>query len=673
MVWLTLLISGCAALGEGRGQTTLDLQLAGMAEVAGSRGYVFGHGTGASRSEARQAAQEELAQMLLAQVRSEVQSLERELHTPEGEHGVRLVRRELSVTTLSFAEVELEGALVDSERHASDGWYVRLRLAEAELHELRARARRHAPLLARLEAVAATPDELPGRRLRAALLGLATAHELQLEHAAVYQPGHGRTSFGAFFETEALQSAERLQAVPVVEGEGLRLVVIDRVTYSPQPNVTIRAAGQELTTDAAGYTPWIHFSTVPEPVEVVFLGYPLQAGGWRHPSPALLPADSFSRYTLVDTAQARLYVHTTPPGKLVRVGDVESVTPAVFTVDGGRAHGVSLPRQAGVQEAEHRIWVPAGAPSAYLSLLADPRRMGQVRLRAACPARLEVTGRDFQQLTEAGEFDGSLEAGRYSVRVLHPRGTDYQEVTDTLLVSAGGEVQRQYRPLRYREPRQWGLRLSLTGLRFGGEPGTDYALPWLYGEEIRYGELLDETAGVGLEYGANLDAMFSGQLYLNWARLTVQGAFGARQHQIGLEQLHRPSTTDLKLDVRHVSLGVGFWRPLFGDWVIGSITVNHAVESARWNSEAPVILQRRPDGPWEPLPSGEADNEYSYLELNTRLDLSWLLGPGYAFTVAVATPFEAMQPYLMVGIGFAFVDRRYRHAASAQARAGVHY
>lgn len=672
-VVLMLLVSGCGTLGGDNRPSTLDLQLAGIEAVAGSRGHVFGHGTGPTRTEARQAALAELAQMLLAQVRSEVQSLERELQTEENGRAVRQLTRELSVATISFAEVELEGALVDSERHGADGWYVRLRLAEAGLHELRARARRTAPVLARLEAVAATPEELPGRRLRLALRGLAATHELQLEHAPVYQPGLGRTSFGAFFETAALQSAERLRVLPVVEGEGLRFVVIDSITFSPQPNVTLEAAGQELSTDRDGYTPWVSFAAVPEPVVIKLLGYPLQSGAWHHPAPALLPSDSFSRYSLVQSRQAKLYVHSVPPGAVVRVGSVETVTPALFTVTSGRPHVVTMLPQDGLHGADHRLNVPAGAPAAYLSVWPDQRRLGRVQLRTdGRQARIEVTGVDYHARADGSEFDALLEVGRYSVRVSHRDGDRYETIVDTLSVLEGSELQRQYRAPRYRQPYRSGMRLGLAGLRVGGQPRPDYRLPWFNGEQIRYEQLASQAVATDAnEDPLSLDLLLVGQRYFNRGNLTVQGALGQRVHRLELEQAHRPETTELALHARHLSLGVGFW--VGGDRAIASLTANRAWESVGWASRPNRHLQRDWGGAWEKLPADSLTSSYSFLELNTQLRLRSAFGDRYGLSLSLVAPAATLRPYLMIGFGFGLVERRYRYGPQVEARQGVHF
>ncbi|MFW6278087.1 MAG: hypothetical protein ACOC1T_01615 [Halorhodospira sp.] len=364
-------VGGCGLLGE-RYPDAETLRAQGRAEA--QSGYAYGHGTGERPEAARQSALYELAGEVVTAVRGEQQEVFRSLER-RGEVGSREVEQatelELTSTVASLTQVALEGASVEAEQRTDQGWYVRVRLPQSRMDELRARARRHAPAIAQFELTEAVPETEPGRLFARAAQGGETVARLGLGEERVYSPRFGEMTFAAYFEHAARRAVERLQLIPVVSGRRIRFVAVDRESLRPQPHLRLRIDGLTHITDDSGWTGERSVRGLREQLPVEVLGTAQR----RFDRDPMLCCVLTPRGQVHDGRdRAVLYIHSRPPEAVVRVNGQVYRTPARIPVDAGREHYLRFPETSSYRGRSMGVYVDAQAPAAYRSVRLSERR-----------------------------------------------------------------------------------------------------------------------------------------------------------------------------------------------------------------------------------------------------------------------------------------------------------
>ncbi|RFA30786.1 hypothetical protein CAI21_04580 [Alkalilimnicola ehrlichii] len=668
---LAFLLPGCAMLSD-RGVSLAELEAAGADAVRYDRSFAYGHGTGDTREAAHQAAREQLAGELLTQVRSEMRTLERELQVEESGETRRQYQREFSSSSIAAVNVELEGIQVDEEQRGQGGWYVRLRVPNDMMDELRRRARRNAPALARVEATEAAADTAPGRQLRSALRGLAVVYDRNLADAGVFA-GDRRTTFEAFFLDAITDGVDRIRVLPLVQGERVRFLAIERNTFTPQPGLMLGIGGQELETNSEGVTGWVAINDLPARIDISVLGYSQKNASdeWHHPNAALLRSDSIDRDSLTESRRAQVFVHTEPAGAVVVLNEHEVLSPGVIALSSGARYRVIAQHGADYDRREEVISIPQGAPYAFVSLELRERRFGFIDVNATgrqSEVRVRSLARDDEYRPESNRFARELDVGRYEIRVSRGDDEDYEQILDHVTLLEGMEFQRAYSAPRYREPFHHGWRFAINVGRFGGEPESDYRLPWADGERIAYTDLEARTGASDVDFNGNNVLLTVHRLFDRF-NFTLQGKVGAANHEITLTQNGRG--TDFKLDSWYASAGAGFWYSFGNDRLISALTYNQGLEHTSWDTDTTVRF-RDAQGNWQSLSSSSVSNRYGYIELSNHLDLSPVL-ENFGLTFSAVVPSEKFEPYVHIGIGWAFMTRGHRHPATVRAREGTHY
>ncbi|ABM62815.1 hypothetical protein Hhal_2051 [Halorhodospira halophila SL1] len=642
---------GCALLGE-RYPDAAELREQGRAEA--ESGYTYGHGTGETPEEARQSALYEIAGEVVTAVRGEQREVFRSLQRRgevDGGEVERATEVELTATVASVSHVALEGARVVAEQRVAGGWYVRVRLSDQRMAQLRAQARRNAPAMAQFELTEAVPEDRPGQRFARAARGLQTVTRTGVGDQRLYSHRLGETTFAAYFEETARQAAAQLQVIPVVADDEVRFVAVDRHSLRPQPNLKLRIGGMTLLTDDGGWTAGRSLRGLGDEVRVEVLGAPDQ--------PARLPAHlcclvSPRRDDGAGVERAALYLHTEPSGAVVRVDGRDYVTPARVPVRPGERYRVRV-----LETAEHRgdtatVRVDEQTPAAYFSVRLTERQYGHLDLRAdGRHSLIRLVRHDHQ---EAGAIRRPAEAGAYTVRITRD-DPDYQDIVDELVLRPDERIQRQYTEPRYRRPYHYGWRWGVTLGVLGGEPGDGYRVPGSDGN-VAYG---DRPDGVGeltrLERDGELNAQLGGQAQYFADRLpvTFAGGLGLRSVSYEAEGV-TGEREDVDLDTLQLTLGAGLWRPLGGEGV-GWLTANQAWERSRWDDDDAVNLS---------LPGGRSSNRYPFLELGGQ----W--GP-WLVAARVAGGDGGLRPVLLVGFGGTAMERGYELPPEVEARPGSHF
>ncbi|MFO8155091.1 MAG: hypothetical protein ACQERR_07660 [Pseudomonadota bacterium] len=685
-----LTLTGCAALPFGERITTSDLEQRGREDARSVNGFAFGHGVGDTPGEARQMAAEELARQLLTHVRSEVRITERELQREEEREHVSSLERELESSAAAMANAALEGVETDLEMEAEDGWYVRLRIDQRRMEELRQRARRQAPALAQFELTTQYGDDRPGLRLRAALRGLAVVERTGVRDEQVYHPATGATTFGSYFQQVVVDSVEALRVVPLVDDDRVRFAVVHAETLAPQPGLAIEVGTIPLRTGRDGLTDSLPRADLSESAAVHAVGYSERLGDgaegerWAHPGRSLLYVTNIDPADWEDSGTAEVLVHTEPTGVLASLGDDERMTPARFRVPTDRTVRLVIPVTDEHRGHSETIDIPDGTPYAYTSVSLAERHFGQLRLEAeGRGSRIRVEGRNGEWQTTDNRFSEVVDAGRYDITIFREENGDYQRINDQVTVLEDQTLERDYVAPRYREPYTRGSRFTFSLLRFGGEPLSGYTLPWAFGDDLDYEEFADDYGAS--EDGLNIDLMGQGQRFTDTLNIAFQGEFGLRNRSftIGREDpgdtgerdiLTGTDEGDLSLSGFHMALGAGFWRTV-GDGAAW-LTLNQALETMSWSEDSQVDVCRGSDysgsalfgacdGELDTLTSGSVSNSYRFVELGLAMGGGW--------NMALRVPEALNAAHLMVGFGGVFIDSGYAHPAATNAARGRHY
>lgn len=684
-------LAGCAALPFGERITTSDLEERGREDTRGVSGFVFGHGVADDPADARQMAAEELAQQLLTHVRSEVRISERELQQEESRDRVSSLERELESSAAAMANAALEGVETDLEMEADDGWYVRLRIAEHRMEELRQRARRQAPALAQFELTTQYGDERPGVRLRAALRGLAVVERTGVGDDRVYHPTTGATTFSSYFQQVVLESVEALRVVPLVEEEQVRFAVVHAETLAPQPGLAIEVGERALRTNRGGITDSLSRDDLDEAVAVHAVGYAEELGdgaegeAWAHPGRSLLYVTNFDPNDwAADTTE--VLVHTAPTGVLARMDGDERVTPARFRAEAGTTARLVIPVTDDHRGHQASLDIPDGAPFVYTSVSLDERHFGKLRLEAeGRHSRIRVEGRHGEWETSDNRFREVVDVGRYDITIFREDDGDYQRIDDQVTVLEDQQLDRDYVAPRYREPYTRGSRFTFSLLRFGGEPLGGYTLPWAFGDDIDYDDFSDDYGAS--EDGLNFDMMGQGQRFTDTLNIALQGEFGLRSRSFDIgttdpdqgsnqerDILVNTDDGELSLSGFQLALGAGLWRT-FGNGV-GWLTANQAFESMSWSDDSQVEVCRGTEysggfitgnceGETDTLSSSSVSNSYTFAEIGITSGGGW--------TASLRVPADLTAAHLMIGFGGLAIDSGYAHPASVDAARGRHY
>ncbi len=637
------LLGGCALLPEDSVSVD-ELEQVGRAEAERDARAGYGHGTGPSAASAHEAARAELAQLLSSRVLARFRA-------ETGQHPDDATLRLIGTSHL-MARATLTDVQPDRRQRADDGWYVRLRLPPERMDLLRDEVNRQAPALFWFARVNNTAADQPGQRLKRALNGLAAAHAHDVADDPLYHNGRMLT-FAAFFEQQLEASIEGLDVIPLVEGDRVRFLALDRTSLAPQPALALEIGGEEMVTDGDGRTHSRPLADLPRRLPLTLLGdsdtvADLAAMGVR---PAVL-REPFALDTREwgSAVTTQVLVHTRPAGALAELDEEASTTPGHFRRPNEALPLLRLTAPAGYRDRLMPLQLAPGAPFHYTSVPLMEQREGDVRLRAdGHRTRLRLEGEGLLRETRGPVLNTRVPEGEYTVTVFHADGGDHQQVTDTITVVADTVTERHYRAPRERAAYYHGRRLALQLVSFAGDPGPDYRLPW--GEEgHRNVEAIEDEYELEMD-DFHLDLTLQGQALLDRFNTLLQGEVGLRSRQFTATDAEGESA-DWRLLGHHIAYGAGFWLPLGNS--IATLSANQHHELVSWSGG-----NRPPD-----TGSQSASNAWRFTELS-------LITPvNVSLSVRVT---EGTDPHYLIGFGIGRMQRGFEHPARVRARAGNHY
>ena len=641
-----ILLAGCAGFPT-QPISVSELEQLGRAEARQDRRSGYGHGTGETYEAAFLEARAELTQQLSSRVLHQFRA--DALHALDDEL-LRLVGTTNTLARSTLARVE-----PDRVQRAGDGWYVRIRLPAERFSLLQDEATRQAPALFWYGRVFNTPSERPGLRLKHALSGLNVAHARRIADDTLYHEGEILT-FAGFFEQQIDASVSAMRLIPLVEGDRVRLLAIDRESLTPQPNLALRVLHRPLETDAHGRSPAIPLADLPGQLPLSIVGdhatlAELESQGRRIFSRALLHTPDLDTRDWGSATTTRVLVHTVPPRGLAEVDRASTTTPGELIHPADSEAVLRLTAPEGYRDRLLTLALPAGAPFHHVSVPLMEQRYGDVNLSVeGRHGRLRLEGDDARRETLGPLLRTRVPAGEYRVTAFHTDGGRYQRVHDTLTVEADGEVRRDYHAPRDREPYYHGRRVALQLISLAGEPGPDYRLPW--GDEGRR-TVDDVEAEFSLDHEAiHFDLTFQGQVLFDRFNLLAQGEFGQRTRQYEATN-DAGESEQWRLIGHHLAAGAGFWIPLGGS--IATITANQHTELVSWS------------GSQRPAETGghAVGNQWRYAELSLITPVN--------VTISVRVPENGIAPHYLIGFGFGQMRRGFELPAEVQAEAVRHY
>lgn len=678
-----LFVTGCVLTPQKEEQSTFQIT-----ESQSDR-YAYGHGFGQSREAALRAARDELAEMILVNVRTETRQDLRA--TAEQE-----VTREFASSSFSWSNVSLENTRVDFEQrlqvNTATEYYVRLRIDRPTLERLTQLAREKAPALNAVYQIEKLPLTQPAQRLAGVIQGDNIAsRDKVFKHDFLTSHGSSAT-FETYFKEVTEASVRALTAIPILQAgskgrskdhsQEIAFVLLHTETATPQRNAQLYVrstrgpnAGKEyeLTTNSQGTTRYLSRAELGEQFTVSMKVAERVVSG-----SAMEQFREIARYSYANITQANettVFFYLNPGEANLRINNESLGAPVRHSLKPGASYQLQV-RAERYRERSDQLVIPSGAAYAFYAVELEARQYGHLNLAVRGRGNTLQVRRDLQewQLAHGGTFEQEYaEAGSYVARVGRAQGQsfdeNYQIIQDLFELEHEQTYSRVYPAPLYREPYKHGWGVSLYMLRGGGEPTAAYRVPYLYSSSDgagmtgtgHYGQFKRDAGQYdNFHLGSAEDFLLNVQRYFDTFNFTVQGSAGIRKHTF-----YRPSNAsgfsheDLELNSLTGSVGAGFWHSFYSGMVLASVTVNQAYEYAKWNHDSDVYLQL-PNNEWALLPStGGKANRYLFGEANALFSL----GEGFGFSVSVSVPFETRQPLIQLGVSYSFFESGYRKPA----------
>ncbi|RUO37107.1 hypothetical protein CWE15_11605 [Aliidiomarina taiwanensis] len=647
--------------------------------------YAYGHGFGATRAEALQAARDELAEMILVNVRTETRQDLRETANQE-------ITQEFATSSFSWSNVSLENTRIDFEqrlpgkRGMARDYYVRMRVERTQLDRLIQLARQKAPTLNAVYAIEKIPLTQPAQRLAGVIQGDSIATRDQVAEQDFLTAHGSSATFETYFAEVTEASVQALTAVPVLvpAGKGrtpqLAFAYLHEATATPQAHAELFVrslrgpqAGREyaLTTDSQGITQSLTRGQLGDEFSVL-----VKVKDRRIDGAHLERHRQLARYTYAEVTQAhetQVFFYLNPEEANLRINNESLGAPVRHPLRPGQSYRVQV-RAERHREHQGQLVIPAGAAYAFYAAALEPRQYGQLDLSVAGRGNALHLRRDLTDwhIASDGRVQQELaEAGSYVAKIGKAQGQgfdeNYQIIQDLFELEHEQTYKQVYPAPAYREPYRYGWGVSLNMLRGGGEPSGAYRVPYLHQTESgwsntgHYGQLKEDLAQHGaIHLGSAEDFVVNVQRYFDALHFSLQGSAGLRK-----TKLARPfhvsgySTEPLELNSLVASVGAGFWHSFYSGMVLTSVTVNQAYEYARWNHGSDLTVQL-PNNNWAILPSeGGKANRYLYAEANALLSL----GEGLGLSVSVILPAETREPLIQFGVSFSFFESGFKKPA----------
>ncbi len=671
-----LLLAGCSLLPEKK-QRSESFQITELQ----SDQYAYGHGFGDSREYALRAARDELAEMILVNVRTETRQDLRQTSEQE-------VTREFASSSFSWSNVSLENTRVDFEQRlrqegANKGqfeYYVRLRIDRTTLHRLTELARQKAPALNAVYQIEKLPLTEPAQRLAGVVQGDHIASRDQVYKQDFLTSNGSSASFETYFKEVTEASIRALKAIPILSqnGKEIAIVLLHNDTATPQRNAQLYVRAHsgreyELSTNSQGTTRFLSRQELGESFTVV-----MKVGDRVIDGAHMEQFREINRYNLANITQANettVFFHLTPSEANLRLNNTSLGAPVRHVLKPGASYPLQV-RAERHREQSETLTIPAGAAYAFYTVALAARQYGNLNLAVQGRGNTLQLRRDLNewQIPGGAAYQQEYaEAGSYVVRVGRAAGQgfdpNYQIVQDLFELEHQQTYSQVYPAPRYRQPYRHGWGISLYIIRGGGEPNAQYRVPYTFspghanaGQSTgHYGQFKrDAGQGNNLHLGSAEDFMLNMQRYFDPFHFTLQGSVGLRNHKFALpSNSSGVSLDELELNSLTGSIGAGFWQDFYSGMVLTSVTLNQAYEYAKWNHDSDITLQLA-NNQFAVLPStGGKSNKYLFGEANALFSL----GEGFGFSVSVIVPFETRKPLVQLGVSFNFFESGYRKPA----------
>ncbi|RTE86091.1 MULTISPECIES: hypothetical protein [Gammaproteobacteria] len=677
IIAFAIVSSGCSSLPFGDNSNTQQTSREEITTIGLQNDrYAYGHGFGETRERALQAARDELAEMILVNVRTETRQDLREAEDQE-------ITSEFVASSFSWSNVELENLQVDFEqRNRNDGtWYVRLRIERSGVTALTQKARRKAPSLNAVYYIEQADSTQPAQRLARAIDGYNIAHrDGVLAESFITQNG-SQATFETYFAEVSEASVRALKALPIVheDGKQIAIALIHESTATPQQlaKIYLRVNGQEteLSTDSRGMTAWLPISNLGNSFSLVARRGDITISGSR--IERFQEVDRYTTQAVTNAEEALVYFYLDPVDANVRIGSESLGSPQTHPLESGRLYGLTI-RSERYRDRNETLNIPRGAAFAYVNAELEARQYGSLALAVENREGVFEIRRDSDNWIQSrgNTYDRELaEAGSYAIRVGR-RGEkgfdpDFQIQQDLIELQNEQRYSRVYEAPAYREPYSYGWRVALYTLRGNGEPSSTYRIPMSSnlreGTDGHYQEFQEAAYGGNIDYwGSSDDFVINVQRYFDTLNFTVQGSAGRRTHAFDVYQVDRGSFINywdletVELDTAHISIGAGFWKSFYSDRVITSLTINQAYDFSSWDLAETIEIDGDFSSDTRTYISGSdsSRNSYLYAEANAHFNLG-----GFGFTASVIVPAEQMEPIIQLGFAFSFFDSGYRRPA----------
>lgn len=647
--------------------------------------YAYGHGFGASRAEALQAARDELAEMILVNVRTETRQALLQQENQE-------ITQAFVSSSFSWSNVSLENTRIDFEQRlpasnrATRDYYVRLRLQRNHLEELIQLARKKAPSLNAVYAIEALPLTQPAQRLAGVMRGEAIAERDQVYEQDFITANGSSASFETYFAEVAEASIQAVTAIPLImaakkgQPPHIAFAYLHEATATPQAHAELMVrsldgpnAGREyvLTTSSQGVTQSLTRQQLGDTFSVLVKVKDKQVAGSRMDRYRQIARYQYSAITQAHETQVFFYL--TPGDANLRINNQSLGAPVRHPLTPGQAYAVQV-RAERHRQHTGTLTIPAGAAYAFYSATLEPRQYGQLDLTAAGRGSVLHVRRDLDDwhISHSGSLQQALaEAGSYVAKVGRAQGQgfdpDYQIIQDLFELEHLQTYQQSYPAPAYREPYRYGWGISFSMLRGGGEPSAAYRLPYLHetangwSNTGHYGDFKRDAGFYqSVQVDTNEDFVVNVQRYFDTLQFSVQASAGLRRTSfVRPANASSFSTEPLQLQSLVASVGAGFWHSFYSGVVLASVTVNQAYEYARWNHANDITLSL-PDNKVAILPStGGKANRYLYGEANALISL----GEGLGLSMSVIVPAETREPFVQFGVSYNFFESGYKKPA----------
>lgn len=644
LMWVCVL-TGCAAMDHQVSDRVSDA-------IAEERpGYVYGHGVGDSREEAREAALREIAQSVLTRVVSDERTAIRRLD-PAGEADAE---RSYERSARSFTRMSLEDVSVEHAESIGGEWYVRARISQQRAERLREDHRRQARSYALFEDVMAVPEAEAGRALMLALAGLQAAREDGVAGDSLLVEDR-LTTFESFFERRIERARSRIRMIGTREGDMVYFTFLEQGSYRPVRDLAVHAGEHRFRTDEQGRSPRFPEDNLPRRLsfQVDVATMTVERGDLELEGRDLILGE-YEIEPAGTVGDVRLWLGAGAEEAHVRVNGTYVPVPGFINVSPGSVR-VELEAGPDHRDEQHDLEIPENAAHYHLYLAPQARQTGRLELQARGDAELAITGP--AGLQEAGpEFRGTVEKGRYEVEIQRPGNGDYQIVRDEFFLEEDQNFEREYATPLSRRPwsRTWYAAIAMTVSTF---PESGYEIPWEGGGEsissinrnnpqlnLREGNGEDSSSGFGISYLR----LHSG-LNFGWRTALQRMSYPVRYDD--------PDTGFSRSNEIHgwgLQGAAGFWwRPLGGDhraraWVFGG----RNYERTQWD-DSPSGLDA----------SGTRVNQHNFVEAG-------FMGRSYGMSGRIYEGGDVWQ--LSLTIGLSSTESGYRRQAEVEARSGQHY